>query len=159
MHIGTIITELKRPPLRGVLGFFVACFTEEGDDLSQWRGYGGGEGGYSIEFDSVHLRGMSHQEQALLGKIEYDEVKQNAFIDDLLKRTISLFLDGIEKQRAPTREEWASDFLACWSRYAAFFASVIKHPKNSRKNVSGGFYIRSMMNQFRECVICKEARC
>ena len=48
----TIITELKRP-LRGVLGWFVACFTEDGDDLSQWRGYGGGEGGYLIEFDSV----------------------------------------------------------------------------------------------------------
>ena len=46
----TIITELKRP-LRGVLPWFVACFTEDGDNLSQGRGYGGGEGGYSIEFE------------------------------------------------------------------------------------------------------------
>jgi hypothetical protein len=124
----TIITELKRP-VRGALGWFVACFTEDGDDLSQWRGYGGGEGGYSIEFDSIHLRGMSHQQQVFLGKIEYDEVKQNAFFDDLLKQTISFFLDGIEKQRAPTREDWANDFLACWSWHVALFAPMIKHPK------------------------------
>jgi Protein of unknown function (DUF2971) len=124
----TIIAELKRH-LPGVLPWFVACFTEDGDDLSQWRGYGGGEGGYSIEFDSVYLRGMSHPGQVLLGKIEYDEVKQNAFLDDLLKRTISFFLDGIKKQRAPTREEWANDFLACWSWYNALFAPMIKHPK------------------------------
>src|SRR5580704_1767642 len=37
-------------------GRFVACFSEDGDDLSQWRGYSGGEGGYSLEFDSQHLR-------------------------------------------------------------------------------------------------------
>ena len=124
----TIITELKRP-LRGVLGWFVACFTEDGDDLSQWRGYGGGEGGYSIEFESVYLRGLSHREHVLLGKIEYDEVEQNTFFDDLLKHTITFFLDGINKQRAPTREEWAIDFLACWSWHIAFFAPMIKHPK------------------------------
>jgi hypothetical protein len=124
----TIVTELKRP-LRGLLGWFVACFTEDGDDLSQWRGYGGGEGGYSIEFDAVYLRGMSHQKEVLLGKIEYDEVKQNAFFDDLLKHTISFFLDGIKKRRAPTKEEWTNDFLACWSWYIALFAPMIKHPK------------------------------
>ena len=124
----TIITGLKRP-LRGLLPWFVACFTEDGDDLSQWRGYGGGEGGYSIEFDAVYLRNMPHLKQVLLGKIEYDEVKQNAFFDDLLKHTISFFLDGIEKQRAPTIEEWSKEFLACWSLYIEFFAPLIKHPK------------------------------
>jgi hypothetical protein len=36
-------------------GRFLACFSEDGDDLSQWRAYGGGEGGYAIEFDSEKL--------------------------------------------------------------------------------------------------------
>jgi hypothetical protein len=40
----------------GIWPWFVACFTEDGDDLSQWRAYGSGEGGYAIEFDSVYLR-------------------------------------------------------------------------------------------------------
>ena len=121
--------RVKAPPLPGVLPWFVACFTEDGDDLSQWRGYGGGEGGYSIEFDATYLRSMSHQETVLLGKIEYDEVKQNAFFDNLLKHTISFFLEGIEKKRAPTKEEWTNDFLACWSWHIALFGPMIKHPK------------------------------
>ncbi len=29
---------------------FVTCFSEVGDDLGQWRGYGGGECGYAIGF-------------------------------------------------------------------------------------------------------------
>jgi hypothetical protein len=108
----TIITELKRP-VRGMLGWFVACFTEYGDDLSQWRAYGGGEGGYSIEFDSAILRTMSQQQVAMLGQVEYDEAKQDAFFDDFLKQTVSFFLYGIDKQRAPTREQWANEFLSC----------------------------------------------
>ena len=34
------------------IGQFVACFSEAKDDLGQWRGYGGGECGYAIEFSS-----------------------------------------------------------------------------------------------------------
>lgn len=96
-----------------MLGWFVACFTEYGDDLSQWRAYGGGEGGYSIEFDSAILRTMSQQQVAMLGQVEYDEAKQDAFFDDFLKQTVSFFLYGIDKQRAPTREQWANEFLSC----------------------------------------------
>lgn len=33
-------------------GYFVACFSEVEDDLSQWRGYGGGDCGYAIGFRS-----------------------------------------------------------------------------------------------------------
>ena len=48
--------------------FFVASLTEEGNDLSQWRAYGGaqGEGGYCIGFDAAHLRRLG-----FFGKVEY----------------------------------------------------------------------------------------
>lgn len=122
-----IIAELRHPFL-GVWGWFVACFTEDGDDLSQWRAYGSGEGGYAIEFDSAHLRGLS-QEKVLLGKIEYDETKHDVFFDDLLNQTIIFFLEGIRTNRAPTIEEWVAEFLTCWSWHVAMFAPLIKHPK------------------------------
>jgi hypothetical protein len=41
--------------LRQNFGPFVTCLSEEGDQLSQWRGYGGG-GGYAIRFDPQALR-------------------------------------------------------------------------------------------------------
>jgi hypothetical protein len=53
-------------------GRFLSCFSEDGDDLSQWRAYGGGEGGYAIEFDSLHLR-QNQPPTTILGKVEYRE--------------------------------------------------------------------------------------
>jgi hypothetical protein len=35
---------------------FVTCFSERGDGLSQWRGYGKSIGGYSLGFPFEHLR-------------------------------------------------------------------------------------------------------
>ena len=44
----------KRPTSRDFAGegHFVTCFSEVEDDLSQWRGYGGGECGYALGFDA-----------------------------------------------------------------------------------------------------------
>lgn len=128
MLLEEIIEVLERP-IRGLPGWYVTCFTEDGDELSQWRGYGSGEGGFSIEFDSIYMRGMSHQGQVMLGKVEYDEVKQDQFFDDVLNHTIIFFLKGIKNQRAPTKKQWLQDFLSCWSYHTGFFPTMVKHPK------------------------------
>ncbi len=111
-------------------GRFVACFSEDGDDLSQWRAYAGGEGGYAIEFDSGYIRRLQNPTM-VLGKVEYDAKRQGGFIDDLLKNCISFFLDGLQKRRAPSMQQWAADFLLYWSNLAMVFAPFIKHPKFS----------------------------
>jgi hypothetical protein len=38
---------------------FISCFCEDGDLLSQWRGYAGGTGGFSIGFDSNVVNAVS----------------------------------------------------------------------------------------------------
>lgn len=123
-----LLTTLRTTRL-GVWPWFVACFTEDGDDLSQWRAYGSGEGGYSIEFDSVYLRGMNHPQQVLLGKVEYNEGRQDTFFDDLLNHTISFYLSGLQRKLAPTTEEWVAEFISCWSWHTAMYLPMIKHPK------------------------------
>lgn len=56
--------------------YFVTCFSEEEDDLSQWRAYCGGENGYAIGFRAAGLFGrdplwgsldLRHQMKALNG--------------------------------------------------------------------------------------------
>jgi hypothetical protein len=37
---------------------FVVCFSEHGDGLSQWRGYGKSIGGYALGFSFEHLRAI-----------------------------------------------------------------------------------------------------
>jgi hypothetical protein len=53
--------------------WFVACFTEEKDDLSQWRAYGRGEGGYAIGFDNARLQLGIAPEGSHLAVVCYDK--------------------------------------------------------------------------------------
>jgi hypothetical protein len=48
-------------PLDDDTQFFVACFSEEKDRLSQWRGYGKSIGGYALGFPFDHLCAMEKQ--------------------------------------------------------------------------------------------------
>jgi hypothetical protein len=111
-------------------GRFVACFSEDGDDLSQWRGYSGGEGGYSLEFDSQHLRkGLLPGQNTILGKVEYKPGKHDAFLEDVLQAVTQFFRDGLQNNRAPTIEEWIDEFIPYWANLLMMFAPFIKHPK------------------------------
>ena len=111
-------------------GRFVACFSEDGDDLSQWRAYVGGEGGYALEFDSQHIRQLPDQ-VTILGKVEYDPQRQAAFMDDVLRTVIQFFRDGLRNNRAPSMQEWADKFVLFWANVLVVFAPFIKHPKFS----------------------------
>jgi len=62
-----------------------------------------GEGGYAIQFDSIHLR-HNQPPTMILGKVEYDEAKQSAFLDNVLDACLKFFFDGVSKKRAPSLE-------------------------------------------------------
>jgi hypothetical protein len=52
---------------------FISCFCEDGDLLSQWRGYAGGTGGFSIGFDSRIVSTLSAKNPAVfLRRIIYE---------------------------------------------------------------------------------------
>lgn len=65
------------------LGF---CLSEDGDLLSQWRGYADDARGVSIGFDAQELEKMagtlraSEQETFKLQKVEYDRIKQKELV-------------------------------------------------------------------------------
>lgn len=66
----------------------ICCFSENGDLLSQWRGYGKGYNSVSIGFN---MHKLSHYltdspQGPFLGKVIYDEVRQNKILDVLLTR-------------------------------------------------------------------------
>src|ERR1700730_3543868 len=131
LEAGFLLKQIEQglsTPTIDTEGRFLACFSEDGDDLSQWRAYGGGEGGYAIEFDHLHLR-HNQPPTTILGKVEYREKQQSMFLDDLLNNCIAFFFDGVNKKRAPSIEEWASEFLQYFANLSIVFAPFIKHPK------------------------------
>ncbi|WP_397473502.1 DUF2971 domain-containing protein [Pusillimonas sp.] len=72
---------------------YVCCFSEDGDLLSQWRGYASDGHGFSIGFNSelfpcsvgVPQRAYTKETQLRLSKIEYQLEAQQSFIQKLLK--------------------------------------------------------------------------
>jgi hypothetical protein len=69
-----------RDSLRGLedINIFAACFCEDGDLLSQWRGYSENSHGYSIAFDSDSLMHVASLEGFQVGRCIYDaEVQRN----------------------------------------------------------------------------------
>lgn len=75
---------------------YICCFSEDGDLLSQWRGYASDGHGFAIGFDSnlFPLRkempkmanfGDKNKEKLYLSKIEYDIDKQKKHVEQLLE--------------------------------------------------------------------------
>jgi hypothetical protein len=52
---------------------FVTCFSEEWDDLSQWRGYTKSGDGYALGFDRARLEARAADAGYRLVKVEYGE--------------------------------------------------------------------------------------
>jgi hypothetical protein len=131
-ELGFVLKQMEEglsTPTIHTEGRFIVCFSEDGDDLSQWRAYGGGEGGYAIEFDSECLRRLPNQQPTILGKVEYREDQHSVFLDDVLDNCIAYCLDGVRKKRAPSIEEWVTEFLQYWASLVIMFAPFIKHPR------------------------------
>ncbi len=60
--------ERGRPP-----SIFVTCFSEDRDDLSQWRGYTKPGDGYALGFDRARLQARAADAGYRLVKVEYGE--------------------------------------------------------------------------------------
>jgi len=76
---------------------YAIALSSKDDDLSQWRGYSGGLGGYSIGFDFTEV-GLATSIFEARKKLEprmvemiYDADKQTKCLDDLIQQMIELF--------------------------------------------------------------------
>ncbi len=90
-----------------IFSFFVSCFSEERDLLSQWRGYAEDGNGVAIGFDSEALSSLGQppsgdlisSEIVTFKKIEYKEINQKAAIRDAAINLIKELKKLISKQK------------------------------------------------------------
>jgi len=81
------------------MDFFVACFCESEDLLSQWRAYASRGIGYSLGFETKHLTSAISRQDHTVGlcKIQYDSVRQELILKQCLEvvaqSAASLFSD------------------------------------------------------------------
>ena len=95
--------------------------------LSQWRAYGGGEGGYSIGFDGSKLAELGNPNQVYLYSVDYNENTQNVLLDDVIKWLIGLY-QGSAKPCPPQDEAWSAELVRFWLSKVSPFAAIFKNP-------------------------------
>ncbi len=108
--------------------WFITCFSAKRDDLSQWRAYGGGEGGYSLGLDSGKLAQSLLVDQAFLMPVCYDDGLHRLAAKKVGRATLDFFAAGLATRRN-FQEEWRTIFLQRWEEAITYLAPLIKHPK------------------------------
>jgi hypothetical protein len=105
--------------------FFVACFSTQRDDLSQWRAYSdrGGENGYSLGFKA---RGLFVGPNSLVVKVNYEKALHEVLADEVAEATIRFFREGLETDPTRNPEQWSEEFFTAWDEQIYRLAPLIK---------------------------------
>jgi hypothetical protein len=111
-------------------GRFVACFSEIEDDLGQWRGYGGGQCGYSIGFHFDGILEALVRPSTFLLPMHYEDKGHQFLVGKVLRMAEQYFRQGVQRG-LPDIERWAREFLAAFAAALDPLAAIIKHPKFS----------------------------
>jgi hypothetical protein len=65
---------------------YICSFSQEGDQLGQWRGYCHNESGFSIGFDYKRLQKLASEQGFALKQCIYEPEKQSVIIEDLVEK-------------------------------------------------------------------------
>jgi Protein of unknown function (DUF2971) len=131
-------------PAQAVVPHFVACFSEERDDLSQWRAYGGGENGYAIGFMAGDLWGCS---TSMLARVNYDSVLHKELAKKAAERMVEFCREALNKYTPSDPVEFRKEFLVEWERAITMVAPLIKDPAFIKENecrIAKGFMPNDM---------------
>jgi hypothetical protein len=69
-------------------GYYVACFCDDRDLLSQWRAYGERGGGYAVGFSAYE---MAYEGLLALRRVIYDPVEQERLVRGVIQRICTAF--------------------------------------------------------------------
>lgn len=124
-HLEKALTELH-PYERGRLPcIFVTCFSEDRDDLSQWRGYTQPGGGYALGFDQARLQARAEVAGYRLVKVEYGQeglAASELQLIPLLEKFITEY-----PKTGPDTPQRAQDAVASLRLKIQEFAPYMKH--------------------------------
>jgi hypothetical protein len=106
-------------------GWFISCFSQVEDDLSQWRAYGGNGEGFAIGFDMGQLHCLSAHDDCHLVKVNYDPAVHRNIVSDVAKATFGFYTKGLSVTgRNP--KDWTEDFLSAWGDIIPYLAPIMK---------------------------------
>jgi hypothetical protein len=78
---------------------YATCFCEEGDLLSQWRGYGARGGGYALGFESLALFQKVQSADVAVYRVVYHREEQRRLITALLASACETYVQFLDEER------------------------------------------------------------
>ncbi len=104
----------------------VFSLTEEGDLLSQWRGYCPPGGGYSIAFSPTFLRSSLEKHGFFLAPCTYQDFEHQALVEEVVDHTVETF-QSVKKTWGGSFDELKERILSAFFYPFSRVAPVIKH--------------------------------
>lgn len=86
---------LNKIQLMSHINVCVCSLSEQGDLLSQWRGYSNKMGGYSIGFDFDSIKSIAQKNGFELVKCIYDEEQQKNIVESVIDEAIGMVGQGV----------------------------------------------------------------
>jgi Protein of unknown function (DUF2971) len=108
-------------PNSATLPFYVCSFSRKGDDLAQWRAYGGGENGYAI---GLHTRNVSRIPDTISVQVNYNNQTHLEVAKEVAQATIDFYQEGIHAGI----ENWDDKFLWTWDVQLSKIGALVKDP-------------------------------
>jgi Protein of unknown function (DUF2971) len=144
----TFIERGKETLLSEITDFlevYVACFCENGDLLSQWRGYPPAGGGYSIGIGSRMLNQIASSVQ--FWQVIYDIEEQKHLVEAVIAPTV-VALDALEDEHG--KDVAVAAVPSCLQRASALlaeFAFCFKHHSFREEAEWRIVHVRSRLNE------------
>jgi hypothetical protein len=85
------MTRAVGSEVHGNYNYFIFCFSERADSLSQWRAYGSAGAGYALGFQARELNVERLEGEFFFVKLIYDLQQQAALIEDAILETRQFF--------------------------------------------------------------------
>ena len=131
----------------GKVHICVFSLSETGDLLSQWRAYGGRDGGYSLGFRPDLLTPFLKEQELYLAPCTYTPSEQTILINEVIDFIVSVFQKKLSESKL-SPERTIESVLPGYFFYFSRIAAIIKHPAFSEERewriVSGPIHVNKL---------------
>jgi Protein of unknown function (DUF2971) len=124
------VKEEPDSPTHGTSKFFVACFSGDEDELTQWDRYSK-PNGYAIGF---YARGLWREPTSQIYRVSYDPEKQQAAVKKIAAATLDFYREGLTGDRLENPDEWGKLFFNAWDEWVYKLAPLAKGKKWRSEN-------------------------
>lgn len=125
-----MVKEEPDSPNHGTSKFFVACFSGDEDELTQWDRYCK-PNGYAIGF---RARGLCREATSQIYRVVYDREKQAGAAKKIAAATLDFYREGLTGDRLENPEEWGKLFFDAWDEWVYKLAPLAKDAKWKSEN-------------------------